>query len=342
MGRAARVGRCRLSQADRLSARELGFLSRQAGGGRLFDRRENRRARRNRKTALHREGRAARKLAAPMRRSARISRRPMARIVRIFSTSGTTGTPSYIPLTEADLQQWIRISARSYAASGLTAGTRLISTYNAGPFVAGVGLDAFHALGLCHIPIGSGNTERLLTALIELRAEALALTPSYALHLAERARERGIDLPASSVRRSDRRRRARRRRAGDAGAARESVGREGHRGDGHRRHRRHALGRVRSAAGHAFFRSRLRAFRADRPGKRRAGRACRRRRGRAGLYASSAARRRRCCASAAAITCELWTGVCALRTHQPAHPLHRADRRHADRARRQRFPLGDP
>lgn len=124
---------------------------------------------------------------------------PMRSIVRIFSTSGTTGTPSYIPLTAADHAQWVRISARSYAASGLSAGTRLISTYNAGPFVAGVGLDAFHALGLCHIPVGSGNTERLLTAMQQLKAEALALTPSYALHLAERARERGIDLPASPV-----------------------------------------------------------------------------------------------------------------------------------------------
>ncbi|HEX9905117.1 MAG TPA: AMP-binding protein [Propylenella sp.] len=120
-------------------------------------------------------------------------------VVRIFSTSGTTGTPSYIPLTAADLAQWIRISSRSYAASGLAAGTRLISTYNAGPFVAGVGLDAFAALRLCHIPIGSGNTERLMTALRQLKAEALALTPSYALHLAEWALERGVDLRATSV-----------------------------------------------------------------------------------------------------------------------------------------------
>jgi phenylacetate-CoA ligase len=124
---------------------------------------------------------------------------PMRDIVRIFSTSGTTGTPSYIPLTDGDLGQWVRISSRSYAASGLTAGERLISTYNAGPFVAGVGLDAFYALRLCHIPIGSGNTERLMTALMQLKAEAVALTPSYALHLAEWARERGIDLMASSV-----------------------------------------------------------------------------------------------------------------------------------------------
>jgi phenylacetate-CoA ligase len=126
---------------------------------------------------------------------------PPEAIVRIFSTSGTTGTPSYIPLTAADLAAWIRISSRSYAASGLSAGDRLISTYNAGPFVGGVGLEAFHALGLCHIPVGSGSSERLLATVRLLKAQALALTPSYALHLAEAARERGIDLAASSVER---------------------------------------------------------------------------------------------------------------------------------------------
>lgn len=124
---------------------------------------------------------------------------PLRDLVRIFSTSGTTGAPSYIPLTEKDLANWVRISSRSYAASGLKAGDRLISTYNAGPFVGGVGLDAFTALRLTHIPIGSGNTERLLRALQELKAEALALTPSYALHLAEHAQEHNIDLRASPV-----------------------------------------------------------------------------------------------------------------------------------------------
>ena len=83
-------------------------------------------------------------------------------IVRIYSTSGTTGAPSYIPLTAADLDVWVRTSARSYAASGLQRGERLVSTYNAGPFVAGATLDAFARLGLCLIPVGSGNTERLI------------------------------------------------------------------------------------------------------------------------------------------------------------------------------------
>ena len=65
-----------------------------------------------------------------------------AEIVRIYSTSGTTGTPSYIPLTASDLDNWVTGSARSYAASGVAAGSRVVTTYNAGPFVAGAALAA--------------------------------------------------------------------------------------------------------------------------------------------------------------------------------------------------------
>jgi phenylacetate-CoA ligase len=126
---------------------------------------------------------------------------PMAEVVRVYSTSGTTGSPSFIPLTRADLAGWIAISSRSYAASGVGAGERIVTTYNAGPFVAGVALEAFHALGLCQIPVGSGHSERLLAAVERLAPDVVALTPSYALHLAETAEARGIDLAGSSVRR---------------------------------------------------------------------------------------------------------------------------------------------
>jgi phenylacetate-CoA ligase len=122
-------------------------------------------------------------------------------VVRIYSTSGTTGTPSFIPLTAGDLENWVEGSARSYAASGMTAGQRIVSTYNAGPFVAGAALAAFDLIGLCHIPVGTGNTERLLAAIERLRPEAAVLTPSYAAHLVEAASERGIDLRGSSVER---------------------------------------------------------------------------------------------------------------------------------------------
>ncbi len=122
-------------------------------------------------------------------------------IVRIHSTSGTTGTPSYIPLTADDLENWVTGSARSYAASGLTAGERLVSTYDAGPFVSGAALAAFDRIGACHVPLGTGNTERLLTAIELLGPQAAVLTPSYAAYLIEAAADRGLDLAGSSVER---------------------------------------------------------------------------------------------------------------------------------------------
>jgi len=117
-------------------------------------------------------------------------------LARVYSTSGTTGAPSYIPLTAGDVENWITGSARSYAASGLAAGDRVITTYNSGPFVAGAALDAFVRIGVCHIPVGTGSSERLVRAIADLRPDAIVLTPSYAAYLLELA-----DLRDSSVRR---------------------------------------------------------------------------------------------------------------------------------------------
>jgi phenylacetate-CoA ligase len=118
-------------------------------------------------------------------------------VARIYSTSGTTGTPSYVPLTASDLDNWVTTSARSYAASGIEPGHRIVTTYNAGPFAAGAALAAFERIGLTHVPLGTGNTERLVRTIALLRPEAVVLTPSYAAHLAER--EPG--LASSSVER---------------------------------------------------------------------------------------------------------------------------------------------
>ena len=120
-------------------------------------------------------------------------------IVRIYSTSGTTGRPSYVPLTAGDLDNWVTGSARSYAASGVAAGQRIVSTYNAGPFVAGAALASFERIGLTHVPVGTGNTERLMLAVELLRPDAVVLTPSYAAYLVEWAAERGVELRESSV-----------------------------------------------------------------------------------------------------------------------------------------------
>jgi phenylacetate-CoA ligase len=122
-------------------------------------------------------------------------------IARIYSTSGTTGTPSYIPLTASDVENWVTGSARSYAMSGVAAGETIVSTYNAGPFAAGAALAAFDRIGLCHVPVGTGNTERLVGAIGALGADAIVMTPSYAAYALEWAAARGVDLAASSVRR---------------------------------------------------------------------------------------------------------------------------------------------
>ena len=104
-------------------------------------------------------------------------------------------------MTARDLDNWVTTSARSYSASGVEAGQRIVSTYNAGPFVAGAALAAFDKLGMCHIPVGTGNTERLMTAIRMLKPEAAVLTPSYAAYLIEWAAEKNFDLKGSSVKR---------------------------------------------------------------------------------------------------------------------------------------------
>jgi phenylacetate-CoA ligase len=115
---------------------------------------------------------------------------------RIYSTSGTTGDPSYIAVTDADLAGWTEIGARSYRATGIAPGRRAVLTYNSGPFVAGAVLEAWSRIGAGVIPVGSGNTERLVRAFQVLGAEALGCTPSYAIYLVDWCRARDIE-PAS-------------------------------------------------------------------------------------------------------------------------------------------------
>ncbi|HEX4341564.1 MAG TPA: hypothetical protein VH062_36895 [Polyangiaceae bacterium] len=136
--------------------------------------------------------------APPLGRHAAVS---LEEAARVYSTSGTSGVPCYIPLTRRDLGDWREIAKRSYKRSGLVAGERIVTTYNAGPFVAGAALDAFDDLGVTHIPVGTGNTERLVTALRLLSPHALVCTPSYALHIAEWAAGKGFDVKRAGLRR---------------------------------------------------------------------------------------------------------------------------------------------
>ena len=110
----------------------------------------------------------------------------LAGLARIYSTSGTSGTPLYIPLTGADVEEWREIGRRTYGRNGIKPTDSVVTTFGAGPFVAGASLAAFEAIGCTHIPTGVGNTEKVLAALRQLKPQALACTPSYALYLSEK------------------------------------------------------------------------------------------------------------------------------------------------------------
>lgn len=167
-------------------------------------------------------------------------------VARIYSTSGTSGTPLYIPLSRNDVDDWRQIGRATYSRNGLNAGERVVTTYGAGPFVAGASLHAFEAIGVVHIPVGAGNTDRLLSALERLKPDTLACTPSYALHLSEKIKTHFLKRIIVGGEPGGRRASVPR----DAGSR---LRREGLRDHGHRRHRRLAVGRVPGAGGHAFF-----------------------------------------------------------------------------------------
>jgi len=124
---------------------------------------------------------------------------PLEDVVRIYSTSGTSGTPLYIPVTQGDLKRWIHISNRSYFAAGIRPYHRVVTTYNSGPFAAGAVHESMIALGVRMVPVGSGNTDRLITALSRFQVQAIPGTPSYFLYIAEAARARGVDPTACGL-----------------------------------------------------------------------------------------------------------------------------------------------
>ncbi len=114
-------------------------------------------------------------------------------LVRVFSTSGTTGVPCYLGLTRNDLDMYATNVARGYTAAGFSQGQRIVVGFNAGPFVAGAVYNGFDKIGCAVIPVGTGNTERLVTAIQKLGATGVSCTPSYGLYLIDWCNERGID-----------------------------------------------------------------------------------------------------------------------------------------------------
>ena len=114
-------------------------------------------------------------------------------IVRIHSSSGTTGTPVVIPYTKKDVEDWAIIFERCYAMAGVTDKDRVHITPGYGLWTAGIGFQAgCERLGAMAIPMGPGNTEKQLRMMEDLGSTVLCATSSYALLLAEEIKRRGI------------------------------------------------------------------------------------------------------------------------------------------------------
>ena len=118
---------------------------------------------------------------------------PEEEIVRIHSSSGTTGLPVIIPYTKKDVDDWATMFARCYEMAGLTNKDRVQITPGYGLWTAGIGFQAgVERLGAMCVPMGPGNTEKQLKMMEDMQTTVLCATSSYALLLAEEIAKRGI------------------------------------------------------------------------------------------------------------------------------------------------------
>ncbi len=118
---------------------------------------------------------------------------PEEKIVRIHSSSGTTGTPVIIPYTAKDVDDWAIMFARCYEMAGITPMDRIQITPGYGLWTAGIGFqNGAEKLGAMVIPMGPGNTDKQLEMMRVMKSSVLCSTSSYALLLSEEIEKRGI------------------------------------------------------------------------------------------------------------------------------------------------------
>ena len=126
---------------------------------------------------------------------------PLDDIVRLHSSSGTTGKPIVIGYSRRDLDAWSDCVARLVAMAGVTCADRVQMAFGYGMFTGGFGLHyGCEKLGCMMVPAGSGNTERHLMMIEDYKTTVLIATPSYALHMCEVGESLGFDWASSSLR----------------------------------------------------------------------------------------------------------------------------------------------
>ncbi|GAB4283158.1 MAG: phenylacetate--CoA ligase [Coriobacteriia bacterium] len=126
---------------------------------------------------------------------------PMEQVVRVHSSSGTTGKPIVVGYTKGDLNTWTELTARIASAAGVTERDRVQMAFLYGMFTGGWGMHyGIERIGATIFPAGSGNTERHLMMMQDFGTTAIVCTPSYALYMAEAAEQAGVDVRALPLR----------------------------------------------------------------------------------------------------------------------------------------------
>lgn len=125
---------------------------------------------------------------------------PLREVVRMHSSSGTTGKATVVGYTKNDVKKWADLAARVLCSAGLTPDDVLQVVFSYGLFTGGFGLHyGAERLGASVIPSSSGGADRQIAIMQDYRSTALASTPSYALHLADTMDELGIDINTLSL-----------------------------------------------------------------------------------------------------------------------------------------------
>jgi phenylacetate-CoA ligase len=122
---------------------------------------------------------------------------PREQVIRIHASSGTSGKPTVVGYTRADLATWAEVTARILALGGVRPGMVLHNAVGYGLFTGGMGIHAgAELMGCTVVPVGGGLTQRQVMLLIDLGAQAIKSTPSYALTIASALEEMGLDASA--------------------------------------------------------------------------------------------------------------------------------------------------
>lgn len=125
---------------------------------------------------------------------------PRSQIIRLHASSGTTGKPTVVGYTQADIDNWADLLARSLRASGLRKGDMIHNAYGYGLFTGGLGAHyGIERLGATVVPMSGGQTEKQVSLITDFQPDGIMVTPSYMLNILEQFHKVGLDPRESSL-----------------------------------------------------------------------------------------------------------------------------------------------